>query len=75
MRARMTARSSRERVEAALAAGAAWLAAEMRVGLVGREGIEGARNTAGSGGGRGLLAFSKVNSIIYPKKIILDRTC
>ena len=65
MRARMTARSSRERVEAA---GAAWLAAEMRVGLVGREGIEGARNTAGSGGGRGLLAFSKVNSIIYQKK-------
>ena len=73
MRARMTARSSRERLEA-VAAGAAWLAAEMRPGLVCREGIEGARNTAGSGEGRGLLAFSKVNSIIY-QKIILDRTC
>ena len=71
MRARRTARSSTERV----AAGAG-LRLRLRLrgaglrpgGLVGKEG---ALNTAGIGGGRGLVAFEKQN-ILYLNKFIRE---
>ena len=71
MRARRTARSSTERV----AAGAG-LRLRLRLrgaglrpgGLVGKEG---ALKTAGSGGGRGLVAFEKQN-ILYLNKFIRE---